>query len=72
MFILWIRKGNVNRQNIDEKQTARFSQEREDVIRQFRLEHPDITVSNARDIMTEDGNLLAAIHEVRLWSNIQN
>ena len=72
MFILWIRKKKTDRQNIDEKKTFRFAQEQQYAIRQFRLEHPDIAVSNAKDIMTEDGNLLAAIQEVKLWPNIQN
>ena len=72
MFILWIRKSKINRQNAEGKQTPRFSQETADAIRQLRLEHSDIAISNARDIMTEDGNLLAAIHEMKLWENIQN
>jgi hypothetical protein len=72
MLILWIRKRKADRQSGDEMKAARFSQEPEDAIKQFRLEHPDIAVSNARDIVTEDGNLLATIQEVKLWGNIQN
>jgi hypothetical protein len=72
MFILWIRKKKADRQSGDEGKMTRLSPEREDVIKQFYLEHPDVAVSNARDIMTEDGNLLATIQEVKLWENIQN
>ncbi len=67
MLILWFRKKKADRLN--GKKENQVTQEREDVINQFRLEHPDTT---ARDIMTEDGNLLATIQEVKLWTNIQN
>ena len=72
MLILWFRKKKADRQSGDGNKENQVFQERDDIIKQFRLEHPDIAVSNARDIMTEDGNLLATIQEVKLWGNIQN
>lgn len=72
MLILWFRKNKAFKQNIEDgKKTQPFSEGNE-VVKQFRLEHPDVAVSNAKDILTEDGNLLASIEEVKLWENIQN
>jgi hypothetical protein len=72
MFILWIRKKKADRQDGAAKQATRLSQKQEDAIQQFRLEHPDIAVGSASDIVTGDGNLLATVEEVTLWPNIQN
>jgi hypothetical protein len=72
MFILWIRKKKANAPSGDVKKANRPFREQEDAIKQFRLEHPDIAVGSARDIITEDGNLLATVQEVKLWPNIQN
>ena len=72
MLILWIRKNKAFRQDVDKTKGRQFLPEGDDVIRRFRLEHPDIAINNAKDILTEDGNLLASIEGVKLWPNIQN
>jgi hypothetical protein len=72
MLILWFRKKKAGRQSGGEKKANRLSPEQEDIIKQFRLEHPDIAISNARDIITDDGNLLATVQEFKLWTNMQN
>jgi hypothetical protein len=72
MLILWIRKNKAFRQNIAEKNENQLLPEGDDVIKRFRLEHPDIAINDAKDILTDDGNLLASIEEVKLWLNIQN
>jgi hypothetical protein len=72
MLILWIRKNKAFRQSIAEKNENQLLPEGDDVIKRFRLEHPDIAISNAKDILTDDGNLLASIEGMKLWPNIQN
>lgn len=69
MLILWFRKKKNNGKNATENKANRPEKEQEEIIKQFRLEHPDTTV---RDIMTEDGSLLTMVQDVRLWANIQN
>ncbi len=72
MIILWIRKNKANQpQNVDKKEFESF-QEHDDIMKRFRLAHPDIASMNSRDIMTEEGNLLAPIFQVKLAENIQN
>jgi hypothetical protein len=72
MLILWIRKNRLFKQSGDDKKESQLLQERADILKRFRLEHPDIAINNAKDILTEDGNLLASIQGVKLWPNIQN
>ncbi len=47
-------------------------QEHDDIMKRFRLAHPDMNVAAPHDIMTEEGNLLAPVHQVKLAENIQN
>ncbi len=72
MLILWFRKNRAFKQNVEDGKKNQLFPEGNDIVKQFRLEHPDVAVSNAKDILTEDGNLLASIEEVKLWENIQN
>jgi len=72
MIILWIRKNKADKQNIiDKKEVSRF-QEHDDIMKRFRLAHPDITIQNPCDFLTEEGNPLQPIQDVKLWANIQN
>jgi hypothetical protein len=72
MIILWIRKKKADKYNpVDKKETETFHQH-DDVMKRFRLAHPDINMYNSRDILTEDGNLLMPVHQVKLAANIQN
>jgi hypothetical protein len=70
MIILWIRKNKADKLN-DMGNTATF-QEHDDVMKRFRMSHPDVNMVASRDIMTSEGNLLAPVHQVKLADNIQN
>jgi len=69
MIILWIRKNKAG--NKDYTNAASF-QEHDDIMKRFRMAHPDINLSASRDIVTDEGNLLAPVHQVKLAANIQN
>ncbi len=70
MIILWIRKNKADKQKLTENQMS--FQEHDDIMKRFRLAHPDVQQTASRDIITEEGNLLAPVHQVRLAENIQN
>ena len=72
MIILWIRKNKANAQNSTEKKELESFQEHDDIMKRFRLAHPDINMMGSHDIMTEEGNLLAPVFQVKLAENIQN
>jgi hypothetical protein len=72
MIILWIKKNKADKQNLLGKQGSLSFQEHDDVMKQFRLAHPDLAIESPRDIMTEDGMLLHAIQHIELWENMQN
>ena len=72
MLILWIRKSKTGEQNCPQKNDqASFLKHAEDMKR-FRLSHPEIETTNPRDIMTADGNILAAVEKVKLTKHVQN
>ena len=62
------RKSKPNPGETPEERMARHNA---DMIR-FKAAHPDWDVADARDIVTADGNLLAAVHGVRLPACSQN
>jgi len=70
MIILWIRKNKAEKLN-NLGDAASF-QEHDDVMKRFRMAHPDTNMVASRDIMTSEGNLLAPVHQVKLADNIQN
>jgi hypothetical protein len=70
MIILWIRKNKADKLS-DIGNTATF-QEHDDVMKRFRMSHPDVNMEASRDIVTNEGNLLAPVHQVKLAENIQN
>jgi hypothetical protein len=70
MIILWIRKNKADKLS-DMGNTAAF-QEHDDVMKRFRMSHPDVNMVASRDIVTNEGNLLAPVHQVKLADNIQN
>jgi hypothetical protein len=72
MIILWIRKKKAEKHNWMEKNETELFHQHDDVMKRFRLAHPDINMYNAKDILTEEGNLLSPIHQVKLPANIQN
>ncbi len=72
MIILWIRKSKAGlHNNVTPKEMQNF-QQHDDIMKQFRLAHPDINLMNSKDFVMSDGNLLAPVHEVKLAANIQN
>ena len=70
MIILWIRKNKAGK--IKDSGDFESFQEHDDVMKRFRMAHPDINQSASRDIVTDEGNLLAPVHQVKLAANIQN
>ena len=72
MIILWIRKKKDQQTEGPAKDSKESFQKHDEVMKQFRLEHPDTSVLNAKDIVTADGNLLAPVDKVKLNEHIQN
>jgi hypothetical protein len=70
MIILWIRKSKDDKKGITREPES--FQEHDDIMKRFRLQHPDITSTSSRDVVTSEGNLLAPVHHVKLAENIQN
>ena len=72
MIILWIRKKKTDKEKEIEKRENQSFHVHDDIMKRFRLAHPDVNVVNARDILTADGNLLAPIQQVKLTEHVQN
>lgn len=72
MIILWIRKKKTEGQNGLARDSKESFQKHDDVMKQFRLDHTDTNVINAKDIITADGNLLAPVDKVKLTKHVQN
>jgi hypothetical protein len=72
MIILWIRKSKADAQDTNDKKERHSFHEHDDIMKKFRLNHPDLSILDAEDIVTTDGNCLAPIYDVKLTSNIQN
>jgi hypothetical protein len=70
MIILWIRKHKTDKDN--SVREAESFKEHDDVMKRFRLAHRDITSTSSREIVTNEGNLLAPVHQVKLAENVQN
>lgn len=71
MIILWIRKTKDAKNNTGFGAGESF-REHDDIMKRFRLAHPDINLTGSRDVITPEGNLLAPVHRVKLAENIQN
>ena len=72
MIILWIRKSKKDKQEAvsrDEKQSFR---EHDEVMKKFRLAHQALDAIPAKDILTDDGNLLAPVYHVKLPEHANN
>jgi hypothetical protein len=72
MIILWIRKNKGDKHNLLEKNDSQTFEEHDDVMKRFRLAHPDLAIESPRDIFSEDGLMLHPIQPIELWENIQN
>jgi hypothetical protein len=72
MLILWIRKKEKDEQTCPKKNEQDSLQKHIEEMKKFRLTHPKIEATNPKDIITADGNLLAAVQEVKLAKHVQN
>jgi hypothetical protein len=72
MIILWIRKSKADVQKVNDKKERYSFREHDDIMKKFRLSHPDLNVLDSEDIVTADGNYLAPIYDVKLTANVQN
>jgi hypothetical protein len=72
MIILWIRKNKADElKGIDKKEDQSFHKH-DDIMKRFRLAHPDVNIVNTRDILMPEGNLLVPIQQVKLTDHVQN
>jgi len=72
MLILWIRKKKTDQLKEPEKQEEQSFEEHDNIMKRFRLAHPDVNLINTRDILTAEGNVLAPIRQVKLSNHVQN
>jgi hypothetical protein len=72
MLILWIRKKKADEPKVDEKKEDESFKTHNDIIKRFRMAHPDLNIVSARDILTSEGSLLAPIERVKLTDHVQN
>lgn len=72
MIILWVRKNKADKHNIIEKKGDTSFEEHDDIMKRFRLAHPDIVIESAKSLLTAEDNPLQPIQQVKLWANIQN
>jgi hypothetical protein len=72
MIILWIRKSKADSQNPKDKKERHTFQEHDEIMKKFRMSHPDLDFVEVNDIVTPDGNCLAPVYDVKLSANIQN
>jgi hypothetical protein len=69
MLILFITKKTNHETAVNSSED--FARHNE-AVKQFRLSHPALSTSRARDIVTEEGALLAPVYGVRLDANTKN
>ena len=73
MLILWIRKLKKNKRD-EEKKNDRETQlnEHNENMKKFRQLHKELQTVINKDIIAQDGSILAPIHGVRLAKHSQN
>jgi len=76
MLILWIRKRKTDEQTRQQESGKDGFRKHAEDMKRFRLSHPQeievITSRDIRDIMTPDGDILAAVQKVSLSEHAQN
>lgn len=72
MLILWIRKGKTDGQTRPSKDDKESFRKHNEDMKRFCLSHPKIEAISVHDIMTADGNVLAAVQQVKLNKHAQN
>ena len=72
MLILWIRKGNTGEKtNQTANDKASFLKHVKEM-KNFCLSHPRMETTGHKNIKTADGNILAAVQNVKLSKHAQN
>ena len=72
MLILWIRKAKKDERTCLPKNDIEIFQKHDEKMKRFRLSHPKIEATNPQDIVTANGDILAAVHKVKLTKYTQN
>jgi hypothetical protein len=72
MLIFWIRKSKTGEQNCPQGNDQDSFQKHDEDMKRFFLSHPQIETTAAKDIITADGNVLAAVQKVKLTKHVQN
>jgi hypothetical protein len=72
MIILWIYKNKKRQEETESQDKNQSFAKHDEMMRKFRLEHPEFGVITDKDIVTGDGNLLAPVHQVKLAHHAQN
>ena len=72
MLILWIRKNKTGERTCPQKNDKESLEKHNEDMKRFRLTHPEIEATNPKDIMTADGNVLAAVQNVKLNKHAKN
>jgi hypothetical protein len=75
MIILWIRKHKADKDTAGKENNVREAEsfkEHDDVMKRFRMAHPDLNSTSSREIVTNEGNLLAPVLQVKMAENVQN
>lgn len=72
MLILWIRKTKEGELSRPPKKTKDSLKKHNEDMKNFHLAHPKIETTSSRDIRTPDGDILAAVQNVKLTRHTQN
>ena len=72
MIILWISKNKSDAQNGSDKKERHSFHEHDDIMKKFRLSHPDLTILDSEEFIAAEDNCLAPVYDVKLTPNIQN
>ena len=72
MLILWIVKRKTNEAHCPQKYDEDAFRKHNEDMKNFYLSHPDLDAVSPGDILTPEGDLLAAMQCVKLNKNTQN
>jgi hypothetical protein len=72
MIILWVRKRKSEKRKCPYRNEIDSFRKHDEIMKKFRLSHPDVKIITPRNILTTDGNLLAPIYSVKIGENTQN
>ena len=72
MLILWIRKSKTGEPASPKKYDKDSLRKHDEEMKRFRLTHPKTEAIKNNDVVTVDGNMLAAVQNVKLTKNTQN